>query len=73
MEKYSNSYSGDYENSDEGEEYIPEIPISTFESLELAEDIIDRLQLYIHFNGLNMLTSGDRVHALVDLIDRYEN
>ena len=69
------SWSRDYNeyddrDSDDREEYARCVKIiDTFELVDRAHEIIDRLRTYALYNGLNMLMTGDCMYDMVDLLE----
>ncbi len=57
-------------DSDEREESARYVKIiDTFELVDQAPEIIDRLRTYAWYNGLNMLMTKDCMYDMVDLLE----
>lgn len=68
MESYSNSDDLDSREEDQGP--IEYYEADTFKLLKEAEEIVDRLNLYVNYNGLDMLTSSNCLRDMMILISR---
>ena len=70
------SWSREYDDhdSDEREEYARHVKIiDTFELVDRAPEIIDRLRTYAWYQGLNMFMSEKCMYDMVDLLEMIES